>query len=867
MRSILVIFLAAGLSPQSLASQQPAASAELQQQGAPTELDRLRKEGSDAYNAKNWQAASTAYRRVVELAPKDQTAWFRLSYIFRTLAQLPEAENACRIAADLGGDIGPTARFNLACIHALKGNVLAAFVALDRSLDEAPVKLRATLIAAARTDEDLAGLRSDARFEVLLTKERSAVDQPKSPPVPEGPLGWALWEKGWEKPDPEIVKDAKLRAAIEATGLPWRVRDCLFGIEMLLAPPGTYVQGADDPRTASSSELPRHKVRITRPFYVARYEVSYDEWHRIMGTPELNASSDALKSALTQTLTTAVAKKVLEPAYTTGVPKNLLDSLVAAISDTVTEQLATPSPSSPAPLSSPASSDWLKKATSTIADAVTKRLGLGSSKDVIDAVGDGVTQYVRERGVAQAVPMYWAASSDTFQSNDKTGDAWAAIQVFLEKSKPLGFRLPTEAQWEYACRAGGGPTTSSIDPSRSGIGFRQVTKPPEPNGLGVYNMLGSVAEWCSDYYVDDAYRSFPPDVADPEIVLEKNPHPNCDHLRINLPLLSGRVLRGGCATCASTASFRDLDCTVHRRHTCYLGFRPIRPMEALTKDPAPYVIPEAPAFDAPALPLAWASIVEDHPDPKVVTDPALRAAIEATGLPWRVRDRLLGIELLLVPPGKYFVGHSYKGTYIPNSDPRIIYHTDRPLGFHLGRSFVNKARDVEITVPFYLGRYEILAAEQAALSNPTARPVPRQADMNYRACAFDSASVDDFLRVTGTRLPTEVEWEVACRAGTREDTYGLLEEIASMHASGDKSSHYVGQKRPNAFGFYDTLGSGAELCVLLHYENDYPPTGALGERGWVLRGGDCRSEPLGLTAWSRDDRPRCFISLRVARDP
>lgn len=49
--------------------------------------------------------------------------------------------------------------------------------------------------------------------------------------------------------------------------------------------------------------------------------------------------------------------------------------------------------------------------------------------------------------------------------------------------------------------------------------------------------------------------------------------------------------------------------------------------------------------------LVWAKTIDTAPDPEIVVDPALRSAIEATGLPWRVRDKTTGIELLLVPPG------------------------------------------------------------------------------------------------------------------------------------------------------------------------------------------------------------------------
>ncbi len=56
--------------------------------------------------------------------------------------------------------------------------------------------------------------------------------------------------------------------------------------------------------------------------------------------------------------------------------------------------------------------------------------------------------------------------------------------------------------------------------------------------------------------------------------------------------------------------------------------------------------------------MAWAEVLEVAPNPKVVTDAGMRASIQATGLPWKVRDRVTGIEMLLVPSGKFVMGMS-----------------------------------------------------------------------------------------------------------------------------------------------------------------------------------------------------------------
>lgn len=77
---------------------------------------------------------------------------------------------------------------------------------------------------------------------------------------------------------------------------------------------------------------------------------------------------------------------------------------------------------------------------------------------------------------------------------------------------------------------------------------------------------------------------------------------------------------------------------------------------------------------------------------------------------------------------------------------------------------------------------------------------------------MDEGSVTWQTEVTGYRLPTEAEWEYACRAGTTGPHYGSLDHVAWTADDQVDEPQPVGSKQPNAFGLYDTLGNAWEWC-------------------------------------------------------
>jgi len=111
------------------------------------------------------------------------------------------------------------------------------------------------------------------------------------------------------------------------------------------------------------------------------------------------------------------------------------------------------------------------------------------------------------------------------------------------------------------------------------------------------------------------------------------------------------------------------------------------------------------------------------------------------------------------------------------------------------------------------------------------------------------------------RLPTEEEWEYACRAGSNNARYGKIEEIAWYDGNSGGKTHPVGRKQPNAWGLYDMLGNVWEWC-----ESCYTGPSSFGRvmRGgsWVSDAHNCRATlQIYDTGYGNDD-----LGFRLVRD-
>ncbi|GAA2624675.1 SUMF1/EgtB/PvdO family nonheme iron enzyme [Streptomyces vastus] len=105
----------------------------------------------------------------------------------------------------------------------------------------------------------------------------------------------------------------------------------------------------------------------------------------------------------------------------------------------------------------------------------------------------------------------------------------------------------------------------------------------------------------------------------------------------------------------------------------------------------------------------------------------------------------------------------------------------------------------------------------------------------------DAEGVTWDMSADGYRLPTEAEWEHACRASTSGPRYGPLDEIAWYRENSSDQSHRVGGKRPNSWGLYDMLGNVWEWCWDLYDPEVYGSYRVLRGGGWFDEHWSCRA--------------------------
>lgn len=260
--------------------------------------------------------------------------------------------------------------------------------------------------------------------------------------------------------------------------------------------------------------------------------------------------------------------------------------------------------------------------------------------------------------------------------------------------------------------------------------------------------------------------------------------------------------------------------------------------------------------------------------------------IDVTKLP-KKKINSKGIELILVKPGVFQMGSDRGGIH------------EKP------------AHTVKIIRPFYMGKHEITIGQYLKYLESIGEKT-EEVGWGKRDCPIQYEEGE--FRLSGNkfgkhkkqpmtcisrkgalefcewltkqenrkyRLPTEAEWEYACKAGTETKYfYGhsreKLDEYAWYYENSNQVTHKVGGKSPNPWGFCDIYGNVYEWCldvgIRYYSEGDMliNPIGAKDSDRLLVRGGDSMSYPSQLRSSSREslssDRKMVYIGFRVVQD-
>ncbi len=432
--------------------------------------------------------------------------------------------------------------------------------------------------------------------------------------------------------------------------------------------------------------------------------------------------------------------------------------------------------------------------------------------------------YMGKTEVTQAL---WTAVMGNNPSGNK-GDrkpvdqvSWNDCQTFIKKLNAAtgkNFRLPTDAEWEFAARGGNRTRqykysgNNTIDlvawyGDNSGHVTHDVAA-KMPNELGIYDMCGNVSEWCYDGL--DEYTDSPQ--TDP------------------IGAWSG-----------SERAYRGSSCT-WSANSCRISFRDCLPSTARGE----------------AHGLRLAITADSAPSAKQTASKA-RGANELSYSNGVLTVKGIRYEMAKVEPGTFTMG-----AMAGDAD---AYGEEKP------------AHKVTLTKGYYIGKTEVTQALWTAVmgDNPsfnTGNNLPVD-QVSWNDCQKFLSKLN---AVTGKkfRLPTEAEWEFAARGGNSSKHFmysgsNNIDGVAWYEENSNSTTHDVATKQPNELGIYDMTGNVWEWCQDWdgYYSSNAQtnPTGPASGEYRVHRGGGYSFPGSGCRISTRlssiPDEGLAYIGLRL----
>jgi formylglycine-generating enzyme required for sulfatase activity/tRNA A-37 threonylcarbamoyl transferase component Bud32 len=421
-----------------------------------------------------------------------------------------------------------------------------------------------------------------------------------------------------------------------------------------------------------------------------------------------------------------------------------------------------------------------------------------------------------------------------------TDVSWLDCQEFIKNLNSKtngGYRLPTEAEWEYACRAG---TTTAYSMeviykfanyNGGPAGSTDEVGSYKPNAFGLYDMHGNVREWCEDWKVDYSADAIT-NPKGPEIGTYRVLRSGAFNSNISEIRSSDRYLYG-----VPTSGFNGSGFRLARTVANKIGSGPTTPK------PDPVAIMPATGN----LLVAPFTETKSKEAQKEVAKILQKEVEEKEDL-----GKGIKLNMVLIPAGKFKMGD-------PGNDHEVM-----------------------LTKPFYLGKYEVMQEQWESVmgSNPSSKTKGEKlpvTDVSWKDCQEFIKKLNDSTK-GGYRLPSEAEWEYACRAGTIT-AYSVGDSLTQSDANYGElkggSIKAVGSYKANAFGLYDMHGNVLEWCQ--DYYGDYPIGALTDPKGLaignirVLRGGSFYQEfwsaRSSLRNYALDRDLGYYTGFRLAKTP